>query len=266
MRARNTNIPKSRLGIRLPHESPSIGDGYAASGACTVRQMTDEERERYGQPAPRPEWMIKNEEANMDKEANFDEKLNKEKYLELKNSGLSDAKILHSLGFAYNSNIHILTKRKREWFKDHPAPRLAPGVASTKNEQEAPPLKPLMEYGWTARKIEVEPQEDEVTFIVPRKQKEAPIVRFWERGISLNVHAYRTLSPCRYVKIGTIKNGVIVLVKSDTSEGAFVVGEPKGGGVKIGGGALVDGLKKAGLEFGYYPMTYNEQKDRYEAS
>lgn len=37
-------------GCRLPFESPKCGDGYAMSGPCKTRQMTPEEKEKYGSP------------------------------------------------------------------------------------------------------------------------------------------------------------------------------------------------------------------------
>lgn len=50
MSTQNTKIAASKLyqGIKLPFETRDAGDGYAASGECVTRQMTDEEREKYG--------------------------------------------------------------------------------------------------------------------------------------------------------------------------------------------------------------------------
>lgn len=44
----------SRVGCRLPCESPNVGEDYMAPGKLEVRQMTPEERARYGPPVPRP--------------------------------------------------------------------------------------------------------------------------------------------------------------------------------------------------------------------
>lgn len=52
---RNTKIAPSKLGCRLPFESVAVGDGYASAGKCDSRQMTPEERARYGPPKPRAE-------------------------------------------------------------------------------------------------------------------------------------------------------------------------------------------------------------------
>lgn len=47
----NLRIARSRLGSpRFPFERSDVGDGYAAAGPITVRQMTPEERARYGPP------------------------------------------------------------------------------------------------------------------------------------------------------------------------------------------------------------------------
>jgi transposase-like protein len=50
---RNLKIVKSRLGApRFPFENPAVGDGYAGAGPVIVRQMTPEERARYGPAKP----------------------------------------------------------------------------------------------------------------------------------------------------------------------------------------------------------------------
>lgn len=48
----NLKIASSRYGCRFPFERPSVGNGYAASGQCETRQMTPEERARYGPAKP----------------------------------------------------------------------------------------------------------------------------------------------------------------------------------------------------------------------
>jgi len=48
----NLSIARSKLGApRLPFEQRDVGDGYAGAGPVTVRQMTPEERAKYGAPA-----------------------------------------------------------------------------------------------------------------------------------------------------------------------------------------------------------------------
>jgi len=47
----NLSIAKSRLGApRFPFERSDVGDGYAGAGPVTVRQMTPDERAKYGPP------------------------------------------------------------------------------------------------------------------------------------------------------------------------------------------------------------------------
>lgn len=46
--ARNTSISKHRLGCRLPCESPSVGDNYAAPGPVVTYKLSPEELARYG--------------------------------------------------------------------------------------------------------------------------------------------------------------------------------------------------------------------------
>jgi len=44
----NTSIAKHRLGCRLPHESSSVGDGYAANGPVVTYKLSPEELAKYG--------------------------------------------------------------------------------------------------------------------------------------------------------------------------------------------------------------------------
>jgi hypothetical protein len=46
----NLQILRGQRGCRLPFERPDVGNGYASAGPVTVRQMTPEEREKYGPP------------------------------------------------------------------------------------------------------------------------------------------------------------------------------------------------------------------------
>lgn len=52
----NLKIARSRLGCRLPFESSAVGNGYALSGPCESRKMTEAERTRYGPAIPRGEY------------------------------------------------------------------------------------------------------------------------------------------------------------------------------------------------------------------
>lgn len=51
MSGHNTSIAKSRLGCRLPYESPDVGDGYAAPGPVIEYRLSPEEiAAQYGAP------------------------------------------------------------------------------------------------------------------------------------------------------------------------------------------------------------------------
>ena len=49
----NLKIAKRQYGCRLPFEivDANAGEGYAGAGPVTTRQMTEEERKRYGPPS-----------------------------------------------------------------------------------------------------------------------------------------------------------------------------------------------------------------------
>ena len=125
MSTQNTKIAKSKFGgIRFPCEQRDVGDGYAASGECVTRQMTPEERERYGMAEPggkntgptfdiglQEHWRKKR---GLTRLMEAREKLTKELYIELKCKGKTDGQIaLDVLGDKrYQDAISLL---KSEW-------------------------------------------------------------------------------------------------------------------------------------------------------
>ena len=114
---RGTRPGKAAIGgCKLPFESPSVGDGYAASGECVIRQMTPAERERYGEAkvnGKAPFVWRKKEDDTVSRLDIARDKLSKEKYLELKEAGMLDSEIVRkNFGVAWMDVLNIL---KKEW-------------------------------------------------------------------------------------------------------------------------------------------------------
>ena len=128
---RGTRPRKAALGgVRMPHESPSVGDGYAASGEVKTYTLPPEEIDRiFGQAKPaegKAPFKLQNpyqreaNEKDMMLKADFERILPKEKYMELREQGYSDAKMLKELNLPFNAVYH-LTRAKKEWGIPTPA-------------------------------------------------------------------------------------------------------------------------------------------------
>lgn len=222
--------------------------------------------------------------------------MTKEKYLGLRAQGItSDAKVLAAVELPYNSFIKFLTEAKKKWGvsgksviplkKQEEAGAGEPGRdeagdnavllkgnqndgAAEKRDQGSDDTgedsSPLKDY---VDDLDPTDDDDEVTFITPFKPiDKVPVLRFCDKGITLNVAAARLLGEARLVRVGVTKGGVIVLVASDKAEGCYALGSKnKAGGLKIGGGGLVRSLKGLGAKVGSYELEVDIDRARFEA-
>jgi len=125
---------------------PSVGDGYAASGKVVTYTLPPEEIARIfgrteklnGKPPIKLQNPYQREAKGQDMmlKDDFESKLPKEKYLELRENGYSDAKILKELKLPFNAVYH-LTKAKKEWG--------IPGKAAVPKKPD--PVEPKTEEG-----------------------------------------------------------------------------------------------------------------------
>jgi|GEM_PF-2819870 len=210
-----------------------------------------------------PEHWKEAEEMSLEE---FKTTLTKEKYLELKRQGLSDKKILESVGLKYTNNQKFLTDAKKEW-----------GVAGMivrpqKEQQPEPSIQPSA--GDTPENIidqapkVADDSDEQIAWVVPFKPaKSYPVLRFYQNGISINAAAARAMERVRNIRVGVTGNRIIVLVPSETKEGCYELGKlhKRGGSLKIGGTALVEQIKKHGVPFGKYRLEKNDAKGRWEA-
>ena len=282
----NLSIGRSKLGApRFPFERSDAGDGYAASSPVVTRQTTPEEKAKYGP--------VKAQRQRPDN------RLSAEKIQDalLGTSSVKEAaEILHVHPQRLKLRMAELgIKREEEGEKEVAAFETYPGKEPAKTYQPDKP-KPqetavtgsssneevLLQANcqaninqWHIDEINAKhdnntpvSDDDEVSWVTPRKPaKEISILRLCSVGITLNVHAHRMLriAGAEYVRIGSTKTGTIILARAESEKGAFKLGHQKDGANKIGGGALVEGLKKSGAKEGRYVLERNEARGWWEA-
>lgn len=279
----NISLSKSKFGCRFPFERPDAGDGYAASSPVTARQMTPEERAKYGPAKSRPRT--------------YTDKISAEKVTQ----ALDEAESVEEAAKALNMHPQRLKlrmaelgiKREKEEskvaaFETYPdkKPAKSPQPDKPKSQEKTETVPSVNEntsdqgehrtvvYPQITEEIypkhdKVSPvsDEDKVSWVTPRKSThEIPIIRFFKDGISFNVHAQRTLqaSGVKFMRIGA-RGGAIVIAKSDQEGGAFKLSYQKDGSGKIGGGNLVNTLKSQGVKYGRYRLERNEARGWWEA-
>jgi transcription elongation factor Elf1 len=205
----------------------------------------------------------KKEGVEMSLEQQFDQVLSKEKYLKLKQQGLSDANILKEVGLNHNAFIAIVTRKKKEW-----------GISGLKVPQKNTPqatpsgkaITPEPEPEQPTAATLVENDDELLPFITPRKPvKDMATIHFNNKGLALNACALRAMNGLRYVRVTTTKNGKIVLVPGERGVESYDFGKASGGTAKIGGGTLVGELQSRGIKFGKYRLFLNEPQGRWEA-
>lgn len=217
------------------------------------------------------------------------EQITREQYVEHKVSGLSDRDILNELGYVGQPGaVAALGTLKKEWGVagmqkpvkppqlDKPKPQETPLDDTPVNEPE-----PACRIGCSDQNendteeirakhdnVTPVPDDEEISWVTPHKPaKEIAVLRFISRSITLNVHAHRMMKVAgiEYVRVGATKTGKIIIARAESEKGAFKLGHQKDGANKIGGGALVDALKKSGAKEGRYLLERNEAKDWWEA-
>lgn len=173
----------------------------------------------------------------------FNAKLTKDTYLEFKRQGLSDAKILKTVGLNYNGYTNCFTKAKKDWglaglnlkalqinsgaetLNPPSAPEAGPVSELNPDTKQDPETQPEVQQGESETppaSVEVQPElDDDIIFMVPNKTCGKPIIKIEEgRGIRLNRFACRLLGGTEYVRIG-VKNGQAIILPSTTEEGSF---------------------------------------------
>jgi len=206
-------------------------------------------------------WKQKEAGKDMGTKEAFDKALTKEKYLELKSQGLSDAKILAAVGLPYNGFINYITKAKKEW-----------GISGIKviSEKQVIPANEDNICPSCADASLSNDYDEEIFWITPmsrnKKKDISPMLRVCSKGITLNVAASTLLGVITQVRIGVTKSGKIILTPDDDERGTYKMSRDKSGrnGMKCGGGGLLAGLQENGAEVGYYRLDWNEAKGRFE--
>jgi hypothetical protein len=122
MSTQNTKIRTSYFegGIKLPFESPSAGDNYAASGPVTTYKLSPEELARYGPAKAAKKQTVYNFKNKYQREAEelarldiVREKLTKQQYIALKDANTNDRDIM--LKYFGKIMWDVLNKLKNEW-------------------------------------------------------------------------------------------------------------------------------------------------------
>lgn len=243
---------------------------------CTLRGIR---KPQYGIPRKEAENVARWEE--------FNAKLTKDTYLEFKRQGLSDAKILKTVGLNYNGYTNCFTKAKKDWglaglnlkalqinsgaetLNPPSAPEAGPVSELNPDTKQDPETQPEVQQGESETppaSVEVQPElDDDIIFMVPNKTCGKPIIKIEEgRGIRLNRFACRLLGGTEYVRIG-VKNGQAIILPSTTEEGSFKLkSRDKVENTKIGGGGLVKQLLAAGVKPGKYQLVFNKERGRLE--
>lgn len=184
------------------------------------------------------------------------EKISKEEYFKLIAQGKTDKQIISELDIRQD----IFYRIKKEWGlvgkgKVVPPDNMSP--VSTDQVEPSPAVKVVTE-------------EPEVEWAVPFKPiDKKPVVRVSDKGISINSYALKEMSNIRFVKVGVIKTGLLVIQKGD-GPGCYTIGinetkKAKGCSAKIGGGSLAKFLADRDIKPGRYLLVHNKTKDRWEA-
>lgn len=82
------------------------------------------------------------------------------------------------------------------------------------------------------------------------------VLKIYEDRLSISSAAVKTLKPARYVKIGVLKDGGLVIAPTDNPEEGYKLAPKRS---QIGGGALIRFLKNHGINTGKYPLKKNEK-------
>ena len=109
-------------------------------------------------------------------------------------------------------------------------------------------------------------EHDEIEWAKPMRQESSmlPILRIYDKGISFNACAMRSLQEVRYLRIGVdLKNKSIILVPSKEKDGCYSC-RPLDSEIKTGGSGLVKFFKERGINLGKYLLNYNAEKNRWE--
>lgn len=179
------------------------------------------------------------------------EKISKEQYIDLKNEGLSDTKILEQVGLGSWSDV--LTALKKEWGLEGFNLRKMAREPSINTESEATPNK------------NQEPTEcEEIEFAIPSQPAGVPLLRIHDSGISLNACAVTHFKDVKYLRIGVL-NKIIVLVPSMDRVGCYIC-RMHGSTIKIGGSGLTRFFTERGLRQGKYSIKHNPEKNRWEST
>jgi len=226
----NLSISKHRRGCRLPHECSGVGDNYAKSGEVKIYRLTPEEiAARYGPPV------------QMEK-PNRKLKINRE-YLEKYLQHLTVAEVAVRLQVPKKIVFELAEKYGLELDEKNRLKKECENMDKLPNEPET------------------------VSWITPYKPtKKYPIIRFYERGISLNLAAIRDMDGVRHLKVGVVSK-TIILAPTEESAKCYKLGKASKNNttIKIGGGMLAKQLTARDIKYGRYRLTKNEAKGWWEA-
>ena len=247
---------------------------------CTLRGIR---KPQYGIPRKEAENVASWEE--------FNEKLTKDVYMELKKQGLSDAKILEAAGLNYNTYINYLTKAKKDWGLAglnlkaflineeilNPPQAPQPELETQPEAQQGETETPLPGHGEQIND-DLEPIQQEVAeldddepgvLIIPKQKNYSHLtLSLNSKGLQLNSCLAKAMHAqgVKYVRIEGTASGRIRLYPSSTEINCFNVGKGKKSSesLRMGGGALARQLAEIGVKTGKHQLEWNERRGRWE--